>query len=147
MTSLITKFTTRPNKVIKFDSIAAGSPIQGLGYVTKGTGSTTINSFVLGAGTSSSVFSFTATAPLTDAVSLTQVKFSGVANPKVNNTWVVSNRLFFRNTAPGYDVYIFNTRQSTGQVFNVQFYNPTGAGVTIPTITINTVAYYYTAPW
>lgn len=133
--------------MINITNIEAGSPIQGLGYVSNSTGTTTIASFVLGAGATSSVFSFTSTAPVGDYASLNNILFSGVGNTDVNNIWQVCNTINFRNATPSYDVFLYSSRTTGGQTFYVQFYNSTGVAQTVPTITITTKSYYYTAPW
>jgi len=127
--------------------VRASTDIQGFGYVSKSSDTLSIGSFSLGAGARSSAFTLTVATPNTDSASLVQVKFSGVGNTDVNNNWLASSKVFFRNSAPSYDVMLFTQRNGGNQVTTVQFYNSTGAGVTIPAITVAVKVYYYTAPW
>lgn len=133
--------------MIDLDTLRAGNEIQGFGYIDSGTGTTTITGFVLGAGANSSVFTFDIAAPNGEAFSLTQIQFSGVGNTDVNNRWVVSANGFFRNSAPSYDVSFGYSKVGTTVRFYVQFYNSTGVAQSVPTITVNGRAYFYTAPW
>ena len=127
--------------------VRASTDIQGFGYVSKSSDTLSIGSFSLGAGARSSAFTLTVATPNIDSASLVQVKFSGVGNTDVNNNWLASSKVFFRNSAPSYDVMLFTQRNGGNQVTTVQFYNSTGAGVTIPAITVAVKVYYYTAPW
>jgi len=133
--------------MIDIDVIRAGNEIQGFGYLSKGSGSTTINSFSLGAGANSSVYTFNIAAPNTDAFSATQIKFSGVANTDVNNIWLISANGFFRNATPSYDTSFRYAKVGTTVRFYIQFYNSTGVSQTVPTITVSGKAYFHTAPW
>jgi len=133
--------------VLDLDTLRAGNEIQGFGYVSKTSGSLSISSFSLGAGSASSTFTSSVDAPNSDTASLVQVKFSGVGNTDVNNKWVSASNFYFRNSTPSYDVIYFTQRVGGTQKHTIQFYNSTGVGVTVPSMTVYFKVYYYTAPW
>lgn len=130
-------------------SVYAASSMQGFGYVTSAQSSFTLGGFNLGAGAASSITSQTLTAQVADASSLSLIKYSGVNNANVNNRWMlVPGESEFTSAAPNaFRLAVVIERTTGGQIAKFQFYNPTGATVTIPSITTVLKSYFYTAPW
>lgn len=124
------------------------SKIHGFGYAGNTTGNLNISSFSLAAGATRS-FTIDLSIDTDDTTSLTRIKFSGVGNTALNNIWaMVYGALSFRNIGPpSYDVGVVINRTSSGQQVVIQFYNPTGASVTVPNITVDVESYFYSAPW
>lgn len=125
----------------------ANSKIQGFGYSDKVEGTLNISSFSLGAG-ARRTFTKELTQNSADTTSLSRIKFSGIDNTKVNNTWImIFGALEIRCSSPNYDIACVINRTEGTQTFTVQFHNSTGASLTVPSITVDFVSYYYTAPW
>jgi hypothetical protein len=134
------------SNIINLDEAAAMSKIQGLGYVGDPVEATLeIASFTFGSGTRRS-FTLNAETPVNAAASLTKLRFRGVGNAEVNNSWVqVFGNMNFRNT--GYDVAAVIARSASGMLVTVQFYNPTGGNVTPPAISVDMRTLFLAGPW
>lgn len=131
-----------------FNNRIADDKIQGLGYRGDPTLATiNVTSFSFGAGARQT---FETTVPMTETqvMVVSNVRFSGVGNAHVNNRWAyVISQFFFRNSTPSYDTIIVIDRIAGFLRIRVQFYNPTGAGVTVPNITVDIKSYFYAPSW
>ena len=143
----ITASTTKTSMVRDINNTSAASYLQGLGYLDKDSSTLDIASFSLGAG-STADYSDTLSAPLNEAAaSLVNIKFTGIDNTTLDGKYMSLPGAISFLTTGNYKIAAIKERTGSTLTIRIQFANTSGSGTTVPAITVDTIAYFYKAPW